>query len=141
MESVVPIQGKHVVLDIFDGNSEKLNDPDFVVNALKEAAAITGATVLKEDFVKFEPEGVTAFLILAESHFSCHLWPTERFGAWDFYTCGNCDPTKAMEHIVKAFEATKYECMVIDRGTPTGSVLFGSNPIMLEETILSGEMT
>lgn len=123
MSPVVPIQGKHVLLDIFDGNSEKLNDPEFIVNTLKEAAKAAGATVIKSDFVKFEPEGVTAFLILAESHISCHLWPKEGFGGFDFYTCGSCDPTKAMEYVIKAFDATVYECMVVDRGSIEGGSL------------------
>ena len=116
--SVVSIEGNHVVLDIYDGNEEKLNNPEYVVQALRDAAEATGATVLKSEFVKFEGEGVTAFLILSESHISIHSWPSEKFAAFDIYTCGNCRTENAIEILVEKFEATKFHMGVIKRGSP-----------------------
>lgn len=116
MTSVVPIQGSHILLDIFDGNSEKLNDALFILESLKSAAEAAGATVLKSEYVKFPVEGVTAFHILSESHISIHTWPSESFASIDIYTCGNTDVEKAIPVLLKCFDVTKYNVKKIERG-------------------------
>lgn len=118
--SVVPISGKHVLLDIYGANKEKLNDPDFINQALKDAAAAAGATVVKGDFHKFDGEGVTAFLILSESHVSVHTWPSEGFAAFDIYTCGSCNPRAAAWVLGYAFQSEKFTIKEVERGSPDG---------------------
>lgn len=116
MVSVVPIEGNHIILDVFDGNAVKLNDVEYVINALKLAAEATGATTLVSNHVKFDVEGVTAFWILSESHISTHTWPSENFAAFDIYTCGKMETEKAIEVLLKLFDATKYNVQKIERG-------------------------
>lgn len=114
--SVVSTQGKHIVLDIFDGNRERLDDALFVVQTLEDAARTAGATVLKSDYVKFDGEGVTAFVILAESHTSCHSWPSEHFASFDIFTCGNTKVEDAVPVILERFESKIFSVKTIKRG-------------------------
>lgn len=116
MAPVVPIQGSHVLLDIYDGCSERLNDENYVLETLVKAAQAAGATVLKKEFVKFPIEGVTAFCILSESHISTHTWPTEKFASFDIYTCGNTKVEMSIPVILEAFKVSDYTVKIIKRG-------------------------
>ena len=45
--------------------------------------------VLKIETHKFEPQGVTGFALLAESHLSIHTWPEKGVAVCDIFTCGD----------------------------------------------------
>lgn len=61
--------------------------PEILTAAVERA----GATILTQRFHQFEPQGVTGFLLLAESHLSLHTWPEENFAALDIFACGEMD--------------------------------------------------
>jgi S-adenosylmethionine decarboxylase len=62
------------------------------------AAKVAGATIMESAFHRFEPQGVSGTVILAESHLSIHTWPEKGYAAMDFYTCGDhTDPWAACE--------------------------------------------
>ena len=63
--------GKHYLLNLFGCSFVLLNDEHFLVDLLENAAAASGATVLKTVYEKFEPQGVTVICLLSESH----MWP------------------------------------------------------------------
>ena len=58
-----------------DCRSALLDDEDALIDLLAEAARAAGATVLGRHSHRFEPHGVSALCILAESHISAHTWP------------------------------------------------------------------
>lgn len=55
--------------------NENLEDTKWLLSLCRELARLSGLKVLKEDFVRFEKQGATAFLVLAQSHLSIHTWP------------------------------------------------------------------
>ena len=63
-------QSKHLLLELYGCDSEKLNDESFLRCILNRAAKLANATVLNLISNKFEPQGVTAIALLAESHIS-----------------------------------------------------------------------
>lgn len=92
--------GRHVAMDLREVEFEKLNDLEFLRQVLIEAAERCGATIVGENFIQFQPQGVTGVLVLSESHLSIHTYPEEGFAAIDCYTCGhNVDPQVACQHI------------------------------------------
>lgn len=109
-------EGNHIILDIWEANSQKLNDPNFIINTLKKACIAAGATILKENYVQFEPEGVTAFLILSESHCSIHSWPSKNYASIDCYTCGKTNVEKTIPIFLIDFEAKKHKINILQRG-------------------------
>jgi len=110
--------GRHVIADFYGVSAKKLNDYHFLRNALHEAAQISGATVVGEQFNRFEPQGVTGVLVLAESHLSIHTYPEHGFCAIDCYTCGSeVDPQKAYHHLVTLLKPEK----TFERGLMRGS--------------------
>jgi len=92
--------GRHVTMDLRDVDFEKLNDADYLRSAMTEAANRSGATIVGESFIRFNPQGVTGVLVLSESHLSIHTYPEEGFAAIDCYTCGtSVDPEVATDYL------------------------------------------
>lgn len=52
-----------------------LNDPGLVHAALVEAAASAGLTAVASTHHAFEPQGLSAVVLLSESHIAAHTWP------------------------------------------------------------------
>jgi S-adenosylmethionine decarboxylase len=81
--------GRHMTIEYYDCDAELLLDSGRVEKAFLKAAEVSGATVLESSFHCFEPQGVSGFLVIAESHFSVHAWPEHDYAAVDIFTCGN----------------------------------------------------
>lgn len=108
--------GKHCFLSLYDCNRSLLDDREFLVKMVEEAAEVSGATVVQTIFKKFEPQGVTVLTLLEESHISIHTWPESGEAAVDIFTCGQkCKPAKGAEFIVDKLDPNSYNMDVVDR--------------------------
>jgi S-adenosylmethionine decarboxylase proenzyme len=84
---------------------------------LLAAVAHAGATPVHDFAHSFTPHGVTAIVVIAESHFAVHTWPEYGFAAVDLFTCGDTvDPWAAFEHLGKALRATSHSVVEMRRG-------------------------
>jgi len=109
--------GSHCVLEIYDSPAALLDDPNAVVQALHSAAKAAKATLLQTTHHRFEPHGVTALALLAESHISVHTWPERGYAACDVFTCGTQTlPEAACMALVQAFESPRYSLRRFARG-------------------------
>ena len=112
-------QSKHLLLELYGCDHEKLNDESFLRCILNRAAKLAKATVLNLISNKFEPQGVTAIALLAESHISIHTWPESNYSAIDIFTCGqNMMPELASQHLIEALKAEEHFLRVIERNPP-----------------------
>ncbi len=112
-------KSKHYLLELYKCDYEKLNDESFLRCALNKASKIANAKVLNLISNKFEPQGVTAIALLAESHLSIHTWPEAHYSAVDIFTCGqNMKPDIACKYLIKALMAEEHLLRVIDRNPP-----------------------
>ena len=112
-------QSKHLLLELYRCDCEKLNDESFLRCSLNRAAKIANATVLNLMSNKFEPQGVTAIALLAESHISIHTWPESNYSAVDIFTCGqNMLPELASQYLIEALKAEEHFLRVIKRNPP-----------------------
>ena len=112
-------QSKHLLLELYRCDYEKLNDESFIRCALNRAAKLANATVLNLISNKFEPQGVTAIALLAESHISVHTWPESYYSAVDIFTCGQSMlPEQASQYFIEAFKAEEHFLRVIERNPP-----------------------
>ena len=109
--------GSHCILEMYECPAEVLDDLERIREALTEAATLAKSTLLSETAHRFEPQGVTALGLLAESHISVHPWPELGYAAADVFTCGEaCDPEAACRHLQKALQAGRYDLHRMDRG-------------------------
>lgn len=113
----MPTFGSHWILEMYDCPPEVIDDLEHVRLALREAAKAARSTLLHEAAHAFEPQGVTALGLLAESHISVHTWPELGYAAADVFTCGeHATPKAACEQLAAALRAGRFELRVIDRG-------------------------
>ena len=66
---------KHILFDFKKCSSDILDNELYIKFSLEGAAEVAGCKILKVETHKFEPQGVTAYALLAESHMSIHTWP------------------------------------------------------------------
>lgn len=107
--------GAHLLVDFWGGS--RLNDPDLMASALREAAEAAGATVLHIHVHEFGGEGgVSGVAVLAESHISVHTWPELDYAAFDVFMCGQCRPENAVTVLERCFSPTRTEVSEQKRG-------------------------
>lgn len=107
--------GKHFLLDLYGCSSVLLNDERFLIELLENAAICSGATILKTESHKFNPQGITAFCLLSESHISIHTWPEENKAALDLYTCGESNPKIGCDIIIAQLHPIEYKLRYVQR--------------------------
>ncbi len=113
-------QSKHFLLELYGCDYEKLNDESFLRCILSNAAKLANSTVLNLISNKFEPQGVTAIALLAESHLSIHTWPESYYSAVDIFTCGqNMKPERASKYLIEALMAKEHLLRIINRNPPS----------------------
>ena len=113
-------QSKHLLLELYRCGHEKVNDESFLRCTLTRAAKLANATVLNLISYKFEPQGVTAIALLAESHISIHTWPESNYSAVDIFTCGkNMTPKLASQYLIESLMAKEHALRVIERNPPS----------------------
>ncbi len=109
--------GSHCILEMYNCPAGILNDLAFVREAIRDAAEVSGSTLLHEIQHAFSPQGVTALALLAESHISVHTWPESGYAAADVFTCGEHTlPEKACELLVTRLQARRYALRRLERG-------------------------
>ncbi len=108
--------GMHLLVDLWGATN--LSDPDHIDRALREAAIVSGATILHSHFHHFTPNGgVSGVLVLAESHISIHTWPERNFAAIDIFMCGACNPHLGIPVIEAAFSPARIDLDEQRRGS------------------------
>jgi len=109
--------GKHLLLELIDCDATLLNDMEYLRKVVSDTARQIGATVIKDSFYQFTPQGVSGVLIIAESHISIHTWPEYSFAAVDVFTCGDViDPKNAVTPFVEKLKATSSSFIEMKRG-------------------------
>lgn len=108
--------GKHIFLELYVDDPDKLNDLDLMRTAMYEAAIAADTEPLSFAYYRFQPQGLSCVLLLAESHISVHTWPQFGYASFDMYTCGG-NPEKGVEKLVEIFKPVRYSTASHYRGT------------------------
>lgn len=96
-----------------------LDDAEYVRGALLAAVEAARATLVRVETHRYEPQGVTALALVAESHFSIHTWPEHGYAAADLFTCGrSMKPQPAMDCLIERFRPQDHRLLVLPRGGP-----------------------
>jgi len=107
--------GIHLIADFWFG--KKIEDPKELEKVLIEAAKRTGNIPLKFSFYKFNPQGLTGVLLLAESHIAFHSWPEFDYLGIDIFSCGKkAKPERALKYLKRVLKPKKVEISIIKRG-------------------------
>ena len=109
--------GSHCILELYGCPHDILNDEALVRDAVVQASEKSLSTLLQLSSHRFDPQGVTAVGLLAESHISIHTWPELGYAACDIFTCGaSARPTQACDHLAASLHAEGQSLQVLTRG-------------------------
>jgi len=107
--------GIHLIAEFWRGRI--IESPKEMERILNEAVKKAKNIPLKVTIHKFQPQGMTGVVLLAESHLSIHTWPEINYVAIDIFTCGQkAMPFKALEYLKEEFQPKKVIIKEIKRG-------------------------
>ncbi len=108
--------GKHIVVEFYGCNFEKLNNLEEIRKTMLEATKAIKAHILGDIFHRFNPQGVTGIIAISESHLSIHTWPEYGYAAVDIFTCGNVEPWEALKVMKNYFKPKRMTYKFFGRG-------------------------
>lgn len=106
----------HVTLDFYKADSEILAKSEALKVAIEAAVKTLNLKISNDNYIQFQPQGVTATVITDAFIFSIHTWPEHESCAIDLYTARDYnfagEVAQALKHELKAQE---YDLKVLDR--------------------------
>lgn len=91
---------RHLLADLHGCAAPLLDDADALLRLLRAGATSVGAHEYGRTTARYVPHGVTAVLILAESHMVLSTWPEHRLALVEILLCNeDMDPEEAFEAI------------------------------------------
>ena len=110
--------GNQLIVDFYDCRCENFDDLEWMENVMIEAANRARATIVDVVFHKFNPQGISGVVVIAESHFAIHTWPEHRYAAIDIFTCGDAlDSEAAIAYLATQLRCLKRSVTEIARGS------------------------
>lgn len=106
---------RHLMMELYGVNKDLLDNPKQLQHIIENTCQCAGFTLLSYNSHKFEPQGVTAFGILSESHISIHTYPDKNSAFLDVMTCGNTNPEDAIPAILFHFDPINHKSRLIER--------------------------
>ena len=112
----------HLVVDGYNADPVKLNDPDLVRRFLDEYPDKLGMTKMIEPQVYTyrgqvsEDWGLSGFVLIAESHISVHTFPDRGYVNIDVFSCKEFDPEASLQDVKEAFALTDVKVWTMERG-------------------------
>ncbi len=99
----------HIIFDVyFEHFPKELENVDFWKILGKEVLSCGNFSIMGSAMHKFEPEGMSGFWLLCESHLSFHTWPQEKRVFIDLFSCGDKKRTlRTIDKLIQEFEKLK----------------------------------
>jgi len=117
--------GEHLMIDGYNGEREKLDDKNVVIDILKNLPNLMEMHILSKPEVyrasgnnEKDPGGWSGFVVIQESHISVHTFPLRGFVSADIYTCKNgLDRQFIISYFKEKFNLQDVESNFVIRGT------------------------
>ena len=115
---------KHILFDLIDCPYELLNEEEFIKDSLVNASIVAKSKYIKVETHKFNPQGVTGYALLEESHMSIHTWPEKNLAKCDIFCCGDdAKPKEAVEYLHRRFKSKEVRKWICERSNKIITVL------------------
>jgi len=110
--------GIHILVEFYDCNPSVLNDAEAIEKEMVKAAELIEATIISSSSHAFSPHGVSAVVVIAESHLTMHTWPEHGYAAVDLFFCTKkIEPWIAIDHLKESLGAQKTTSVEFKRGS------------------------
>ena len=108
--------GDHLLIEFW--GAHRLQEPEYICQALEDGARAAGATILHSHYHHFgDGGGVSGVTVLAESHITIHTWPEVGYAAIDVFMCGDCDPRDCLAVLEERFRPSEVKAQNHRRGS------------------------
>lgn len=107
--------GRHLIIDCGNCAASVLNDTEAVRLLIRRLAEATGTLVLKEEYHRFTPAGVTGFAIVSASHIAAHTWPEYGYLGVDIFSCRAIDEAAVLAALQEYSPGITCHCRYLSR--------------------------
>lgn len=110
------------MLDLSECDQDRINDLDFIFNFLNTLPDKIGMVKITQPYVfpysglVPEDQGITGFVVIAESHLSIHTFAEKGYAFVDLFSCKPFNTDLARDIIIKTFISKKPKVYMIERG-------------------------
>ncbi len=108
--------GPHLIIDGYGCRPELLSDAELVRRFLDETPAAIGMTKISPPVVMKTDEGVSGFVIIAESHISLHTWVQKKEIRIDLFSCKVFNQRLVVNLSCAAFDFSLANVKLLERG-------------------------
>ena len=121
---VIEMAWHHLMLDLYGCRPEALADKGLVRRVFEELSRILKLKMITEPVITYysgessspSGEGVSGFVIVAESHLSIHTDLRTGFASIDVYSCKEFDSEVVERYLIEVFGAERVERRFFLRG-------------------------
>jgi len=109
--------GIHILAEFYGVKEKHISTVENLKPIVENSVANANVKRLKSHYHQFTPQGVTGFVLLAESHVSIHTWPEKNYLALDIFTCGKEGSAEEVyRNLYRAFKPKRAEKTIMVRG-------------------------
>ncbi len=125
--------GPHLVIDGFGCPREVLEDAERAKRFLLEAPDAIGMTRISPPIVVVRPDGLSGFVIIAESHITVHTYAARGEVRLDLFSCREFDAELAVAVSREAFDFKRSRVRLFRRGLEFPSDVEAVTDFVLQE--------
>ncbi len=116
--------GPHLTLDLTGCDEAALTSQEVIFKVLDELPVLIGMHKITEPQLipyegnpnTFDKGGISAFVLIAESHITIHTWKVQRHASIDIFSCKEFDVDKTFLYLFAVFKPKKVEKTLFMRG-------------------------
>ncbi len=136
----------HLIVDGYGGDVRVMEDPDALFRFLDEYPDAIGMTKITTPQVytyagrKPEDNGLSGFVLIAESHISVHTFPRRQYINIDVFSCMEFDASKALNELRATFSLKTLRSWILDRGLEYSDAEAAARAVEMERSQLMSRL-
>lgn len=108
---------RHILVELNGCPAHVLNDTERIIHTLQQVVDLLGTEILKTTSYQFQPQGVSAVMIIGASHMAVHSWPEHGYASVDVMVCvDNFRISDLLYIFASGLEAASHNFVEVRRG-------------------------
>ena len=111
----------HLIIDGYVSDPKKTKETNFIYHFLDtypQQIEMTKVSTPQVSEYDLQEQGISGFVLLAESHISIHVFPEQSYVNIDIFSCTEFDTDKAAARLEQRFGLTNVKTCILDRPHP-----------------------
>lgn len=111
----------HMIIDGYISDPTRIKDTEFIyqfLDSYPHQIQMTKVSTPQVSEYQLQEQGVSGFVLLAESHISIHVFPDQSYVNIDIFSCREFDTAQAARSLEKHFGLTDISTRILERPNP-----------------------